>query len=83
MVGVTGFGPAISCSQSRRDTNLPYTPVGVVVFETTTSWPPAKRAAHLRHTPLCNVGITGFEPAASRPRTARSSQAELHPVEWR
>ena len=25
------------------------------------------------------VGMTGFEPAASRSRTVRSSQAELHP----
>lgn len=80
MVGVTGFEPAVPCSQSRWDDRLPYTPVGVVVFETTTFRPPAGRAAHLRHTPLFCVGMRGFEPRTSWPRTRRADQAAPHPV---
>ena len=28
------------------------------------------------------VGVTGFEPAASPPRTERSTQTELHTERW-
>lgn len=33
---------------------------------------------------LCQVvGVSGFEPPVSRSRTERSSQAELHSVNWK
>ena len=71
MVEVTGFEPVTLCLQSRRSTWLSYTPksrvwlVGMAGFEPAASSSRTRRAAKLRHIPLCVVvEVTGFEPVA-------------------
>lgn len=86
MVGVTGFGPAISCSQGRRDDQPSLHPIdkaGVLLRQRGGSnrspvtrsrrsqCPTPWRMAAFRPTFQPFVGNPGAEPGVSRPRSER------------
>ena len=68
-VGVAGFEPTTSCSQSRRDTGLRYTPNWYLILLVIIKLP---------FQAIC-VGVAGFEPTTSCSQSRRDTGLRYTP----